>query len=264
MTSPPPKEFLEELYRRHHRLENLAPDPLLFARGFADIRDGEVAGLVAAAFAYGRVEAIMAALGRIFELFRERPRAFLERASPSDLLERSRGFYYRFQKDRDLAVFLLLLARAVERFGSLVELFRRGDQGGGIGPALAAFADGILSGDPRPLLRTRSLPADHPVRHLLSSPAKGGAAKRLCLFLRWMCRKDCLDPGYWQGAVDPARLAVPLDTHVARVGRELALTRRSAADWRTACEITAALRAYDPADPVRYDFSLFRYGMRGR
>lgn len=263
MIRPPPKEFLEELYRQHHRLEKLDPDPLVFARDFADPRDGEIAGLTAAAFAYGRVEAIMDALGRIFGVLSPGPRAFLERVAPSELRELTRGFYYRFQKEQDLALFLLLLARTLERFGSLSALFRSGDDGRDVASGLAALAHGILSADPRPLLRSRSLPERHPVRHLLTSPERGGAAKRLCLFLRWMCRRDCLDPGYWEGLVDPARLVVPLDTHVARVSRELALAHRKAVDWRTACEITASLRTYDPTDPVRYDFSLFRYGLGG-
>ena len=99
------------------------------------------------------------------------------------------------------------------------------------------------------------------MRFLLASPASGGAAKRLCLYLRWMARRDALDPGYWSGAVETARLVVPLDTHVARVGRQLGLTGRATADWKMALEITEGLRRFDPADPLRFDFSLFRFGM---
>ena len=76
-----------------------------------------------------------------------------------------------------------------------------------------------------------------------------------------MCRKDELDPGYWQGAVDPARLVIPVDTHVASVSRSLGLTGRKTADWKMALEITSRLREFDPQDPVRFDFSLFRHGV---
>jgi hypothetical protein len=63
--------------------------------------------------------------------------------------------------------------------------------------------------------------------------------------------------------VPRSRLVVPLDTHVIRVGRCLRLTRYASPGWKMAAEITAALRALDPGDPVRYDFSLCHIGMMG-
>ena len=257
----PTREEIEALYRRHHRPENLHPDPLVFARGYGDPLDGEVAGLVAAALAYGRVEKIMGALEEVFAHLGTEPRRAVLCVRPGEWLERLEGFSYRFHKGRDVALLFLLLGRTLERWGSLAALFEARDPGGDIREALAGLADEILAADPRPLLRARAVPRGHPVRHLVAGPGRGGAAKRLCLFLRWMVRRDALDPGYWHGRVDPARLVVPLDTHVARVGRDLGFTSRRAADWRTAREITEALRAYDPADPVRFDFSLFRFGM---
>jgi uncharacterized protein (TIGR02757 family) len=253
--------LLEALYARHHRLENLYPDPLIFARGYEDPREGELAGLVAAALAYGRVEKIVEALDGVFQALGPRPRQTLEGWSPAELAEGFRGFAYRFHKATDLALFLHLVRQALDRWGSLADLFRNGDAETEVGPALVAFAHTIFSGDPRPVLRTRSIPEGHPVFHLLPSPSKGGSAKRLCLFLRWMVRQDAIDPGYWHGRIDPSRLVIPLDTHVARVARELALTSRKSVGWATAREITTALGRYDPADPVRFDFCLFRFGM---
>ncbi len=257
----PTRAELERLYQLHHRPENLHPDPLVMARGFGDAGDGEVAGLVAAALAYGRVDKILEALEAVFAVLGPRPRSEVLRGDPDRWARELRGFVYRFHRGRDVAALLVLVRRALERWGSLRALFREGDDGGPIGPVLARFCSALLAGDPRPALPGRTVPPGHPVRHLLASPERGGAAKRLCLFLRWMVRRDALDPGYWWGAVDPARLVVPLDTHVARVGRRLGFTRRKGADWKTACEITGALRAYDPLDPVRFDFCLFRYGM---
>ncbi|GAB4272280.1 MAG: TIGR02757 family protein [Deferrisomatales bacterium] len=260
---PPSKGFLEGLYRRYHRPEHLSPDPLEFVRRFRDPGDGEVAGVVAAALAYGRVEQIVAHLDRVFSVLGPSPSAFLAGTAPGELRSTCRGLAYRFHKGEDLALLLHLLGQARDRWGSLGALFRAGDTEAEVGPALSAFCRTLLGQDARPVLRTRSIPPGHPVRHLLAGPGRGGAAKRLCLFLRWMVRKDALDPGFWFGAVDPARLVIPLDTHVARVGRALGFTERRSPDWRCACQITEALRRYDPQDPVRYDFSLFRYGMAG-
>jgi len=97
--------------------------------------------------------------------------------------------------------------------------------------------------------------------YLLPDPRLGSACKRLNLYLRWMVRRDAVDPGGWN--VPPAKLVVPLDTHMHALGRALGLTDRRSADLRTALEITAAFRAIAPDDPVRYDFALTRLGMRG-
>jgi uncharacterized protein (TIGR02757 family) len=101
------------------------------------------------------------------------------------------------------------------------------------------------------------------MKFLFPSPERGGACKRLNLFLRWVARPaDGIDLGLWS-SVSPARLLVPLDVHVAFHARVLGLSRRRQADWRMVEEVTAALRAIDPADPVRYDFSLCHLGIHG-
>jgi uncharacterized protein (TIGR02757 family) len=261
------RNFLESLYAEHHKLAKLNPDPLIYARGYATPEEGEVAALVSASFAYGQVEKIVAALGQIFTQLGDTPSQAIINTDPHRWLEKFEGFTYRFHKGGDVALYLWLLRQALERRGSLRALFSahdivgRNSDSADIAPAISGFCAEILAGDPRPLLSTSQLPQRHPVRHLLASPAGGSASKRLCLFLRWMARKDELDPGYWSDILSPARLVVPLDTHVARVGRLLGMTARKSADWKTAVEITQALAKHCPADPLRYDFSLFRYGM---
>jgi uncharacterized protein (TIGR02757 family) len=75
-----------------------------------------------------------------------------------------------------------------------------------------------------------------------------------------MVRRDGLDFGVWT-RVSPARLVVPLDTHVIRVGRCLRLTQYTSPGWPMARDITASLRHLDPDDPVKYDFALCHLGM---
>ncbi|MCZ7627372.1 MAG: DUF2400 domain-containing protein [Candidatus Methylomirabilis sp.] len=69
-----------------------------------------------------------------------------------------------------------------------------------------------------------------------------------------------MDFGIWT-EVSPAKLIVPLDTHVARIARQLGLTRITQPNWRMAKEVTWRLRAFDPEDPVKYDFALCRLGV---
>ena len=96
--------------------------------------------------------------------------------------------------------------------------------------------------------------------NLFPRPSAGSACKRLNLFLRWMVRRDAIDLGVWSG-LSSARLIVPLDTHVIRLGQCLGLTRYRTPGWKMAADITAALRRVNPDDPVRYDFSLCHVGM---
>jgi uncharacterized protein (TIGR02757 family) len=81
------------------------------------------------------------------------------------------------------------------------------------------------------------------------------------MMLRWLVRPaDGVDLGLWHG-ISPSQLIIPVDTHICRISRYLSLTKRKAADWRMAKEITDALRLFDPADPVKYDFSLAHLGI---
>jgi uncharacterized protein (TIGR02757 family) len=77
-----------------------------------------------------------------------------------------------------------------------------------------------------------------------------------------MVRKDDrgVDFGIWN-QIKPAQLICPCDVHVDRVARKLNLIKRKQTDWFTAMELTANLRAFDPADPVKYDFALFGLGI---
>ena len=76
------------------------------------------------------------------------------------------------------------------------------------------------------------------VCYFFPRPSAGSGCKRLNLFMRWMVRRDALDLGVWS-RVAPAKLIVPLDTHVIRVGRCLRLTRYTSPGWRMARDITA-------------------------
>ena len=159
-----------------------------------------------------------------------------------------------------MAIFLWLLKNTLERQGSLKSVFSNA-YGGGYREALTSLTCEVMESDPRPLWASPRLPRQHPARYLMTSPATGSAAKRLCLFMRWMVRRDKLDPGYWHGELPESRLIVPLDTHVAKVGRAFGMTARKSADWKTAVEITNSLAHFYPNDPLCCDFTLFRYGM---
>lgn len=87
------------------------------------------------------------------------------------------------------------------------------------------------------------------------------ACKRLCLFLRWMCRHGSpVDFGLWT-ICDPRNLIIPLDTHVHKQALRLGLVKRRTPDLQTAIEITDRFAEIFPDDPTKGDFALFGYGV---
>lgn len=85
------------------------------------------------------------------------------------------------------------------------------------------------------------------------------ACKRLCLFLRWMCRTNSpVDFGIWS-IVPVKNLIIPLDTHVHQLALNLGIIERKTADIITAIEITDRFAEIFPNDPARGDFALFGF-----
>ena len=231
-------------------ISTIEPDPLQLVLRYTDRYDREVAALIAAAFAYGRADIVVRNVGTVLDSMGANPHAYLLTFTEGEALTRFEGFAHRFHKTADLVALLERLADVVQKYGSLGELFRAcyDDRDEDIGPSLARFVERIL--------RQR----EGSLRYLLTSPKDGSACKRMNLFLRWMVRRTAPDLGLWD-FVDPAKLVVPLDTHVHRIATFLGLTRRKSADWRTARAVTDRLAKFDPTDPVRYDFAICRLGI---
>jgi uncharacterized protein (TIGR02757 family) len=241
---------LDGLYAKYNRREFVTPDPLETLYGYEDPMDREVAGLIASCLAYGRVGQIVRSVSCVLERM-SGPGSFLMRCSDRSLRRRLAGFKHRFTTGAQMAAMLAGVRRVVSQHGSLQACFLKGLGPGDdtVVPAMCTFVAELTAGATG--LRT----------FLLPSPADGSACKRLNLFLRWMVRRDDVDPGGWQG-VPASKLVVPLDTHMHRICRALGLTSRKQADLRTALEATAGFRAIIPEDPVRYDFALTRMAIR--
>jgi uncharacterized protein (TIGR02757 family) len=247
----------------------IEPDPLQLVRRYDDPRDAEVAGMLAAAFAYGRAEVVVANVGAVLAKMRPSPYAYLATFDRNEATRRFAGFSHRFHKTRELVALLERIANVIETHASLGALFREcyDAQDADIGPALARFVEAVIQGsqgveasrasrEPR-LPVTRDLDSLH---YLLTSPNDGSACKRMNLYLRWMVRRTSPDLGLWT-FVDPAKLVMPVDTHSHRIATFLGLNDRKSADWKAARAITDRLAAFDASDPVRYDFALCRLGI---
>ncbi len=252
MPKKPTKAALDRLYRKYNDRSYVHPDPLEFLYAFEDLGDREVAAMVAASLAYGRVAQIIKSVGAVLEVLGPNPAQVLLSAEPGALCERLCGFVHRFATAERVCALLSGIGRVLKRYDSMQACFltHRRPEENSLVTALGGLAEEITAG------------AEKDPGHLMPLPARGSACKRLHLFLRWMVRNDAVDPGGWD-QVSPSELIVPLDTHMHRMGRLCGFTRRNTGDLRTALEITDGFRRFCPEDPVRYDFALTRVGMGG-
>ena len=246
-----PLEQLEQLYQRLNRRKYVHPDPLEFLYRYDAPADRELVALVASSLGFGRVWQILSSVQAVLNELGPSPVVTLEEITKRQLTRKFTGFKYRFVTGQNVAALLGGVKRLIGKHGSLE----------------ACFCTGISPDDETVLpavkhfLAAMDKASGGSCGYLLPKPDSSSACKRLMLMLRWLVRKDRVDPGGWIG-ISPAMLIVPLDTHMQKVGQILNLTRRKSADMTTALEITDAFRKIVPADPVRYDFALTRLGIR--
>lgn len=256
------KTSLDRLYVSFDHPES-ALDPVQIVRRYADVADREVVAFVAAGLAFGRVASVMASVEAVCGVLGPRPAAFVRAFDPERDTVPLLPIVHRWIRGRDIAALFWILRTMLERHGSLEGAVASGldDTDADVGPAIERFGVEARSVDLTPVYG--SPPPERPgAYYFFSRPSTGGACKRINLFLRWMTRRDGIDPGGWT-RVSPSQLVVPLDTHTIRVGKCLRFTTRVSPGWKMAADITAALRRVDVADPVRYDFALCHLSMMG-
>ena len=244
-------------------VQHLGNDPVSFCHRYSDPADREIAAVVASSFAYGSVVIILRTLEAIFTELGPSPRNYVEHFDVRAGLRTFSGFKHRFNDGRDLCALLWGMRQMVAQEGSIQSFFLRGHNPADddVSNSLNSYTAAVLALDYSDVFGGGSIPPDSYFPFLFPAPASGSACKRLCMFLRWMVRPaDGIDLGLW-GGISPAQLIIPVDTHISRISRYLGLTCRKAGDWRMAREITAALRSFDPNDPVKYDFSLAHLGI---
>lgn len=251
------KTVLEKLYHKYNRYELIKPDPLQFVYHYSNPRDMEIAALLSAELAYGRVQQIQKSLTDLFERMGASPFEF---ALNFDKQKRKKlkSFKHRFTSGDDISDLLELLKKVLNKYGSIEEFFVRGynPEDKNIISALSKFCDSLLD----MYAKTHTTTASTQLRYLLTSPVVGSACKRLNLFLRWVVREDDVDAGVWK-RVDKAKLIVPVDVHMGRLCRILGFHNQKVVSLSTAVKITDCFAQIEPADPVKYDFALSRIGI---
>lgn len=248
------KQKLDYHYHSYNR-KDFPPDPLLFLYLYKNSKDIEAAGLLSSVFAYGNVRSIIATLNKIFKVTGT-PYSFITKGTANDF-HQLKTIKHRFYSGEDIYALFVMLQIIYKEYGSIKKFFYQyyNEEEKDLKEPMSRFSDYMHSG----ILKERK--HDTPgIKFMFPSPESGSACKRMNLFLRWMIRKDEIDPGVWD-KIPPSKLLIPVDTHIARICKELKLTSLKNVSWSMAEQITDNLRKYSPEDPVKYDFAICHIGM---
>lgn len=90
------------------------------------------------------------------------------------------------------------------------------------------------------------------------TPARVGtmdksACKRVCMYVRWMTRRQSPDLGIWKGRKESDLYAV-MDTHVCQLTQSIMTNKRPT--WKACEELTGIFKEWDADDPLKYDIAL--------
>lgn len=245
------KQFLEEKYLQYNTPAFIPPDPVSIPHRYNRQNDREISGFLTAAIAWGRRDLILRSARILMDLMDDSPYEFIISAGKEDI-SRFERFVHRTFNGSDCIDFIYGLKSIYNSYPSMEDLVVEGIKN-----------NGSLSGGLACLRSTFfNVPHNSRTEKHFADIHRGAAGKRLNMFLRWMVRNDGrgVDFGIWK-RIDPAQLYIPLDLHSGNTARKLGLLERKMNDWKSVEELTAVLREFDPADPVKYDFALFGLGV---
>jgi uncharacterized protein (TIGR02757 family) len=249
-------EKLEALYAKYNKSYYIHPDPLEFVYNYQYDHDREIVGLLSSSLAYGNVKQILKSVSIVLGKMGESPRNYILTNHEEVFFKDFEGFKHRFTTCEDFVKLLMGIKSALKKHDSLQKCFVNCLSG----------SNNILTSN---FIKTVSFFAKRlnayykdNRSYLIPSPQNGSACKRLMLYLRWMIRKDKVDPGCWNDEILSSKLIIPLDTHMYQISKAFGYTERKSADLKTAIEITENFAAINSVDPVKYDFVLTRFGIR--
>ena len=243
------KDFLDEKVNEFNSPEFIATDPIQVPHQFCKKEDIEIAGFLTATIAWGNRVMINKNSQRLVELLDLDPYQFIMNHSEDELAKLDE-FVHRTFNGIDLRFFVKSLKNIYQNHGGMEAIFNKYQTEDSVQPAIHEFKKVFFE------IEHESRTMKH-----VSDPQKGSSAKRINMWLRWMCRQDNkgVDFGIWK-SISPSKLSCPLDVHSGRTAREFGLLKRKQNDAKSLFELDNNLRILDPNDPVKYDFALFGLG----
>lgn len=250
------KSFLDEKVLQYNTLDFIESDPVQIPHLFTLKEDIEIAGFLSATIAWGNRKMIIKNAHKMMDLMGNSPYDFVMSHTDDDL-ERLESFVHRTFNGQDFVSFIKGLQHIYNTHDGLEAVFSK-KLNGNFNDKTINLQNNISQ------FKKLFFEITHQNRTQkhISDPLNGSAAKRMNMYLRWMCRQDNkgVDLGIWK-SISPAILSCPLDVHSGNVARKLGLLNRKQNDGKALAELDLKLRELDLNDPVKYDFALFGLGV---
>ncbi|MDR0938398.1 MAG: TIGR02757 family protein [Mediterranea sp.] len=233
------KAYLDEQVARINVPLFIESDPVKFVHRYARLQDVEIVAFAVATIAWGKRETILRDATRMLDQLGSSPYDYVMGGGYRRL---GTANVHRTFFEQDLAAMLHGFHEILASHDSLEAYLHT---------CLGEQAEGGVEANAWNIAPRLRLPYN----------VEKSALKRVNMALRWLVRTDgIVDLGVWK-FIDPSRLYIPLDVHVANTARQLGLLRRKSNDRKAVEELTARLRDFCPEDPVKYDFALFGLGV---
>ncbi len=242
------KELLDLKFKQFNNPDFIETDPISIPHLFTKKEDIEIAGFFAATIAWGQRITILKNARLLMQYMEDEPHDFILNAKKEDL-KRFKKFVHRTFNGEDAIFFVKALQEIYKNNSGLENVMSKYPED--LGKTISHFR--------KTFLETGKTDRTH--KHV-SDPLKNSSSKRICMFLRWMVRKDKagVDFGIWK-TIKPSQLYTPLDLHSGATARKLGLLTRKQDNWKAVTELTHELRKFDKNDPVKYDFALYGLGI---
>lgn len=246
--------LLEENVKLYNNADFIKNDPISIPHLFKNKEDIEISAFLTATIAWGNRVSIIKNAMKLIELMENQPYNFILNAEESEYL-RFDSFVHRTFNGEDCKFFIHSLKNIYKHHNGLEGVFSKSyNETIEIFESISQFRQIFFS-----------LPHFNRTEKHVSDPARGSAAKRINMFLRWMVRSDDkgVDFGLWK-KIPASALVCPLDLHTGNIARKLGLIGRKQNDRKAVEELMVKLRLFDANDPVKYDFALFGMGVNNQ
>ncbi|WLD22628.1 TIGR02757 family protein [Flavobacterium dauae] len=243
------KEYLDFKSDQYNNPNFIESDPIQIPHSYKIKEDIEISGFLASTIAWGNRKMIINSAAKMMNAMGNNPYDFVMNAK-NEHIDSIDNIVHRTFNSEDFRYFIKSLKNIYVNHGGLEKVFSNN--------AHLNLQDRISN------FKKVFFEIDHPIRTTkhISDPLKGSSSKRLNMYLRWLSRKDTkgVDFGIWK-SISASELSCPLDVHSGNVARALGILNRKQNDQKALQELDAALRKFDPTDPVKYDFALFGLGV---
>ncbi|MCS7074748.1 MAG: DUF2400 domain-containing protein, partial [Bacteroidia bacterium] len=178
--SPQQIDLLETWYQQFHTDCFIADDPISVPHLFSQKQDIEITGFLTAIIAWGQRKTIIRNAKRLFRMMDNAPYEFILSATATER-NSLRTFAHRTFQGEDCIYFVQKLTELYQTYADMESFLQTV-----ISPNDKDISNGLIG------LRQFFFPNQekHRATKHFADIRKNAAAKRLCMFFRWMVRKD--------------------------------------------------------------------------